>query len=74
MNRNIINDWLQTHWLPLQELTIRYNIPLEEVVEIAGFYLLINCTIDIVHLYSQLVWYDNDELKKKISDLVCETF
>ena len=54
MNRNIINDWLQTHRLPLQELTIRYNIPLEEVVEIAGFYLLINCTIDIVHLYSQL--------------------
>jgi len=36
--------------LPLQELTIKYNVPLEEIVEITELYLLINCTTDVIYL------------------------
>lgn len=74
MNNNIINKWLETHRLPLQELAVKYNIPLGEVVEITELYLVINYTTDVRHLYNQLEWYDNKELQKEISDLVCETF
>lgn len=74
MHNDIINKWLETHPLPLQELAVKYNVPLEEVVWIAELYLLINCTIDVMYLYSQLEWYGNKELQKEISDLVCETF
>ncbi len=68
------NDWLKTQQLPLQELAIKHNIPLEEVVEIAELYLLINCTLDVMYLYSQLESYGNKKLQKEISDLVCEIF
>lgn len=54
MNNNIINDWLKTNQLQLQELAFKYNTLLEEVIEIAELYLLINCIIDVMHLYSQL--------------------
>lgn len=74
MNNNIINEWLETHRLPLQELAVKYNVPLEEVMEIVELYLLINCTIDVIYLYNQLEWYDNKELKEGISNLVCDTF
>ncbi|MDO4924699.1 MAG: hypothetical protein Q3980_03420 [Turicibacter sp.] len=74
MNNDIINDWLETYQLPLQELAVKYNVPLGEVVEITELYLLINCIIDVMYLYNQLEWYGNKELQKEISDLVCETF
>lgn len=74
MNNDIINDWLETYQLPLQELAVKYNAPLGEVVEITELYLLINCIIDVMYLYNQLEWYGNKELQKEISDLVCETF
>ena len=68
------NDWLKTQQLLLQELAIKQNIPLEEVVEIAELYLLINCTLDVMYLYSQLESYGNKKLQKEINDLVCEIF
>lgn len=74
MNNDIINDWLRIHQLPLQELALKYNTSLGEVVEIAELYLLINYTIDVMHLYNQLEWYSNKELRKEISSLVCKTF
>lgn len=74
MNNNIINEWLETHRLPLQELAVKYNVPLAEIMEIAKLYLLINCTTDVMYLYNQLEWYGNKELQKEISDLVCATF
>lgn len=74
MSNNIINEWLETHQLPLQQLAVKYNTSLEEVVEIAELYLLINCTTDVMYLYNQLEWYGNKELQKEISDLVCKTF
>lgn len=74
MSNNIINEWLETHQLPLQELVVKYNVPLEEIVEIAELYLLINCTIDVMYLYAQLKYYGNKELQKEISDLIGETF
>lgn len=74
MNNDIINDWLKTYKLPLQELAVKYNTPLEAVVEIAELYLLINCTTDVKYLYDQLEWYGHKELQKEISNLVCETF
>lgn len=74
MNNNIINHWLKTYQLPLQELADKYNTPLGEVVEIAKLYLLINCTTDVRYLYDQLEWYGDKELQKEISNLICETF
>ena len=74
MSNDIINDWLSKHQIPLQELAVKYNTPLEEVLEIAELYLLINYTIDVRYLYNQLEWYGNEELQKEISDLVCNTF
>ena len=74
MNNDIINDWLSKHQIPLQELAVKYNTPLEEVLEIAELYLLINYTIDVRYLYNQLEWYGNEELQKEISDRVCNTF
>lgn len=74
MNNDIINDWLRIHQLPLQELALKYNTSLGEVVEIAELYLLINCTTDVMYLYVQLECYDNKELQNEISDLVCATF
>lgn len=74
MNNDIINEWLKTHQLPLQELAVKYTTPLGEVLEITELYLLINCTTDVIHLYNQLEWYGNKELQKEISDLVCDTF
>ena len=65
MNNNIINEWLETHRLPLQELAVKYNVPLAEVMEIAKLYLLINCTTDVMYLYNQLEWYGNKELQKE---------
>lgn len=62
MHNNIINNWLKTNQLPLQELALKYNLPLEDVVEIAEIYLLINSTTDVLHLYNQLEWYGNKEL------------
>lgn len=73
MSKNIINEWLTTNQVPLQELAVKYNVPLEEVMEIAELYLLINYTIDVLHLYKQLECYDNKELKEKIRNLVCDT-
>ena len=73
MNNDIINEWLETHQLPLQELALKYNTSLGEVVEIADLYLLINCTIDVVYLYNQLEWYGNKALQQEISNLVCNT-
>ncbi|MTN45671.1 hypothetical protein GMB51_10960 [Turicibacter sanguinis] len=74
MNNDIINDGLKIHQLPLQELAVKYNVPLGEILEIAELYLLINCSIDVRFLYDQLEWYGNKALQKEISDLVCETF
>lgn len=74
MSNDIINEWLSKHQLPLQELAVKYNTSLGEIVEIAELYLLINCTIDVMYLYDQLEWYDNKKLQKEISDLVCKTF
>ena len=74
MSNDIINEWLSKYPLPLQELAVKYNVTLGEVVEIAELYLLINCTIHVLHLYSQLKWYDNKELQEELSDLVCVTF
>lgn len=62
MNNNIINECLSKFQITLQELAIKYNTPLEEVMEVAELYLLINCTTDVMHLYSQLESYDNKEL------------
>ena len=74
MNNNIINYWVKTHRLPLQELAVKYNVPLGEVLEIAELYLLINCTVDTLHLYNNLERYDNKALKEEISDLVYKIF
>ena len=74
MNNEIINDWLSKHQLPLQGLAVKYNVPFKKVVEITELYLLINCTTDVTHLYSQLEWYGHEELQKEISYLVCATF
>lgn len=74
MNNDIINEWLKTYQLPLQELAVKCNVPFEEVVEIAELYLLINCTIDARYLYNQLEWYGNKELQNEISNIVCKTF
>ena len=74
MSNDIINEWFKTHQLPLQELAVKYNTSIGEVMEIAELYLLINCTIDVIHLYSQLEWYGNKVLGKEISNLVCTTF
>ena len=73
MNENIINEWLSKSQLPLQELAVKYNTPLGEIVEISELYLLINYTIDVMYLYDQLAWYGNKILQKEISDLVCKT-
>ncbi len=54
MNNDIINEWLSKHQLPLQELAIKHNVPLGEVVEIMELYLLIKFTIDVVYLYNNL--------------------
>lgn len=51
MSNDIINEWLSKYQLPLQELAVKYNVPLGEIVEL---YLLINCVIDVMYLYSQL--------------------
>ncbi|MDO5794807.1 MAG: hypothetical protein Q4Q00_11560 [Turicibacter sp.] len=74
MSNDIINEWLSKYHLPLQELAVKHHTPLGEVLEITELYLLINCTTDVMHLYSQLESYDNKELQKEISDLVCDTF
>lgn len=29
MSNNIINEWLETHQLPLQQLAVKYNAPFE---------------------------------------------
>lgn len=46
---------------PLQELSFKHNVPLEEVMEIAELYLLINCTLDVVYLYDRLECYGNED-------------
>lgn len=74
MNNDIINNWLEANQLPLQELALKYNATVGEVVDIAELYLLINCTIDVRYLYNRLEWYGHKELQKEIRDLVCETF
>lgn len=74
MNNDIINKWLETHRLSLQELAVKYNVPFKKVVEITELYLLINCTTDVRFLYDQSEWYGHEELQKEISDLVCATF
>ena len=74
MSNDIINDWLETHRLPLQELAVKHNVSSGEVLEITELYLLINCTTDVMYLYNQLEWYGNKELQKEINDLVCKTF
>lgn len=74
MNNDIINEWLSKYKLPLQELAVKYNTHLDEVLEIAELYLIINSTWDTLHLYAHLDHYDNEELKHVISDLICKTF
>lgn len=74
MNNDIIKKWIETHQLPLQELAIKYNTPLGEVLDITELYILINCTTDVSYLCKQLEWYGNKGLQKEISDLICETF
>lgn len=74
MSNDIINNWLEANQLPLQQLAVKYNAPLGEVMEIAELYLLINCTTDVRYLYDQLEWYGDKELQKEISNLICETF
>lgn len=74
MSNDIINEWLSKYKLPLQELALKYNTSLGVVVEIAELYLLINCTTDVMHLYTHLERYGNKELQKEISNLICETF
>lgn len=73
MSNDIIKEWLSKYQLPLQELSVKYNTPLGEVMEITELYLLINCTTDVMHLYSQLEWYGNRSLQQEISDLICAT-
>lgn len=74
MNNDIINEWLSNYKLPLQELAVKYNVSLGEVVEMTELYLTINCTTDVMYLYAQLECYGNKELQNEISDLICKTF
>ncbi|MDE5977128.1 MAG: hypothetical protein K2G70_01500 [Turicibacter sp.] len=66
--------YLKTYISPLQSLADKYNVSLGEVLEITELYLIINSTWDTLHLYARLNHYDNEELKRAISDFVCETF
>lgn len=74
MNRKTINNYFEKYIIPLQNFADEYNTTLENVLEIAELYLLINSTWDTLCLYHHLNLYDNDELKNAINQFVCETF
>ena len=74
MSKNMINEWLTTNPVPLQELAVKYNVHLDEVIEIVELYVLIDYTIDVLHLYNHLEGYGNKELQEEISNFVCNTF
>ena len=73
MNDETINNYFKKYNIPLQNLAHKYNTPLPIILEIAELYLLINTTWDTLHLYYNLDFYDNDELKNAISEFVCDT-